>query len=96
MLRTWAVKLPAMKLTLSVKSFLPTPLTAWTQRFRAPHGLPVLLPGKRVQLIHHDVTVFFRARISLSTVIFLERSPLATAGNFSNNTLGSQVHLPLS
>src|ERR1700681_4544664 len=87
MFRTWLVRLPAMKLTLSVRSFHtpPTPLTsAW------PPSLPsvptsratrVTSPAKPFSWSTMTLTVFFRARISprTSTVTFFERSPLATA-----------------
>src|SRR5438034_784741 len=87
MLRTWAVKLPAMKFTLSVKSFhVPaTPRTSsWQQRRAA-------VPTSRATRVTSDANelswstivliVFFSSRISpfTSTVIFFERSPFATA-----------------
>ena len=87
MLRTWLVRFPAMKFTLSVRSFQtpPTPLTsAW------PPSLPsvptsratrVTSPAKALSWSTMVLTVFLSSRISprTSTVIFLERSPLATA-----------------
>ena len=87
MLRTWPVRLPAIELTLSVRSFqVPaTPLTsAW------PPSLPSV-PTSRATRVTSEakalswstivLMVFFSSRISprTSTVIFLERSPLATA-----------------
>ena len=86
-LRTWPVRLPAIELTESVKSFqVPaTPLTiAW------PPSLPSV-PTSRATRVTSEANednwstitliVFFSSRISpfTSTVIFLDRSPLATA-----------------
>ena len=97
MLRTWPVRLPAMELTLSVRSFqVPaTPLTsAW------PPSLPSV-PTSRATRVTSEANerswstivlmVFFSSRISplTSTVIFLERSPLATAVV----TVGDVAHL---
>src|SRR5207237_280520 len=87
MLRTWLVRLAAMKLTLSVRSFhVPdTPFTsAW------PPSLPSVPTSlaTRVTSSANDeswstmvLKVFFSSRISplTSTVIFCDRSPLATA-----------------
>ena len=87
MLRTWPVRLPAMKFTLSVRSFHvpPTPFTsAW------PPSLPSV-PTSRATRVTSEANelswstivlmVFFSSRISpfTSTVIFFDRSPLATA-----------------
>ena len=87
MLRTWPVRLLAIELTLSVRSFqVPaTPLTsAW------PPSLPSV-PTSRATRVTSEANefswstivlmVFFSSRISplTSTVIFLDRSPLATA-----------------
>ena len=87
MLRTWLVRLPAMKLTLSVRSFqVPeTPLTcAW------PPSLPSV-PTSRATRVTSEANplswstivliVSFSSRISprASAVIFFDRSPLATA-----------------
>src|SRR5881394_2071972 len=87
MLRTWEVRLPAIKLTLSVKSFqVPEmPLTsAW------PPSLPSV-PTSRATRVTSEakerswstmvLIVSFNSRISprTSTVIFLDKSPLATA-----------------
>ena len=80
------LRLPAMKFTLSVRSF---------QKPRRPSRQPVSpsFPSDRlrgpqrvtseaiIQLVHHGVDSVFEFQISpfTSTVIFLERSPLATA-----------------
>src|SRR5450830_469416 len=87
MLRTWRVRLPAIELTFSVKSFQvpPTPFTwAW------PPSLPSV-PTSRATRVTSDANednwstitlmVFFSSRISplASAVIFLPRSPFATA-----------------
>ena len=87
MFRTWPVRLAAMKFTLSVRSFqVPaTPCTcAW------PPSLPSV-PTSRATRVTSEANefswstmvlmVFFSSRISprTSTVIFLDRSPLATA-----------------
>src|SRR6266705_2619082 len=87
MLRTWFVRFEAMEFTLSVRSFHApaTPLTsAW------PPNLPSV-PTSRATRVTSDakalswstmvLIVFLSSRISpfASTVIFLERSPLATA-----------------
>ncbi len=87
MLRTWPVKLPAIEFTESVKSFhVPaTPFTcAW------PPNLPSV-PTSRATRVTSDakedswstitLMVFFSSRISplTSTVIFLDKSPFATA-----------------
>ncbi len=87
MLRTWLVRLPAMKLTLSVKSF-QVPATPCTSAW--PPRLPSVPTSRatRVTSAANErnwstivLTVFFSSRISplTSTVIFLERSPAATA-----------------
>ena len=85
--RTWVVRLVAIELTLSVKSFQvpPTPrTTAW------PPSLPSV-PTSRATRVTSEakelswstmvLMVFLSSRISprASTSIFLERSPLATA-----------------
>ena len=87
MLRTWPVRLAAIRLTLSVKSFHvpPTPSTrAW------PPNLPSV-PTSRATRVTSDANelswstmvlmVFLSSRISpfTSTVIFFDRSPEATA-----------------
>src|SRR6202158_2474379 len=87
MLRTWLVRLPAMKLTLSVRSFQtpPTPLTsAWPpSRPSVPtsRATRVTSPANALSWSTMVLTVFFSSRISprTSTVIFFDRSPLATA-----------------
>ncbi len=87
MLRTWSVRLPAIELTLSVRSF-QTPATPRTTAW--PPSRPSV-PTSRATRVTSDAKepswstivfiVFFSSRISprTSTVIFLERSPLATA-----------------
>ncbi len=87
MLRTCAVRLPAMKFTLSVRSF-QVPATSLTSAW--PPSLPSV-PTSRATRVTSDanepswstivLTVFLSSRISpfTSTVIFFERSPLATA-----------------
>ena len=87
MLRTWAVRFPAMKFTLSVSSFqMPaTPLTsAWPPSFPSvptSRATRVTSEAKELSWSTRVLMVFFSSRISprTSTVIFLERSPLATA-----------------
>ena len=87
MLRTWAVRLPAMEFTLSVRSF-QVPATPFTSAW--PPSLPSVPTSRatRVTSSAKDdswstmvLTVFFSSRISplTSTVIFFDRSPLATA-----------------
>ena len=87
MLRTCAVKLPAMKLTLSVKSF-QVPATPGTCAW--PPSLPSV-PTSRATRVTSEANelswstivlmVSFSSRISprTSTVILRERSPRATA-----------------
>ena len=87
MFRTWDVKLPAMKFTESVKSF-QVPATPCTSAW--PPSLPSV-PTSRATRVTSDANdrswstivlmVFFSSRISpfTSTVIFLDRSPVATA-----------------
>ena len=87
MLRTWLVRLLAMKLTLSVRSF-QVPATPFTSAW--PPSLPSV-PTSRAMRVTSEanelswstmmLTVFLSSRISpfTSTVIFLPRSPLATA-----------------
>src|SRR5438105_414028 len=87
MLRTWAVRLPSIRLTLSVRSF-QTPATPLTTAW--PPSLPSV-PTSRATRVTSDANefswstivlmVFLSSRISpfTGTVIFLERSPLATA-----------------
>src|SRR5450432_209596 len=87
MLRTWAVRLPAIELTLSVRSFQtpPTPFTtAW------PPSLPSVPTSRATRVTSNAnefncstivLMVFFRSRISpfTSMATVFERSPLATA-----------------
>ena len=87
MLRTWPVRLPAMKFTLSVRSF-QVPATPCTSAW--PPSLPSV-PTSRATRVTSEANerswstivlmVSFSSRISprTSTVIFLDRSPLATA-----------------
>ena len=85
--RTWVVKLLAMKFTLSVRSFqVPaTPLTsAWPPSFPSvptSRATRVTSEAKVLSWSTMVLMVFFNSRISpfTSTVIFLERSPVATA-----------------
>ena len=87
MLRTCAVRLLAMKLTLSVRSFhVPaTPGTwAWPPSFPSvptSRATRVTSDAKALSWSTIVLMVFFSSRISprTSTVIFLERSPRATA-----------------
>ena len=88
MLRTWPVRLEAIELTLSVRSF-HVPATPGTSRLAAELALGADLArhaahfaGEAVELIDHRVDRCSSARrISprTSTVIFCERSPFATA-----------------
>ncbi len=87
MLRTWLVRLPAMKFTLSVRSF-QVPATPGTEPW--PPSFPSV-PTSRATRVTSDakarswstmvLIVSLSSRISprTSTVIFLDRSPLATA-----------------
>src|SRR4026207_729238 len=87
MLRTWFVRLLAMRLTLSVRSF-QTPATPFTCAW--PPSFPSV-PTSRATRVTSDakalswstivLMVFFSCRISpfTSTVILRERSPRATA-----------------
>ena len=87
MLRTWPVRLLAIELTLSVRSF-QVPATPRTSAW--PPSLPsvptsratrVTSPANALSWSTMVLTVSFSSRISprTSTVIFLDRSPLATA-----------------
>ncbi len=87
MLRTWLVKLPAMKFTDSVRSF-HVPATPCTSAW--PPSLPSVPTSRatRVTSAANDrswstivLMVALSSRISpfTSTVIFFERSPAATA-----------------
>ncbi len=87
MLRTWPVRLLAIELTLSVRSF-QVPATPRTSAW--PPSLPsvptsratrVTSPAKALSWSTIVLTVSFSSRISprTSTVIFFDRSPLATA-----------------
>ena len=87
MFRTWPVRLAAIKFTLSVRSFqVPATPSTWAW----PPSLPSV-PTSRATRVTSEakalswstmvLMVFFSSRISpfTSTVIFLDRSPLATA-----------------
>ena len=87
MLRTWLVRLLAMKLTLSVRSF-QVPATSRTSAW--PPSLPSVPTSRATRVTSAAkerswstivLTVFLSSRISplTSTVIFLDRSPAATA-----------------
>src|SRR6266542_2543083 len=87
MFRTWPVRLPAMKLTLSVRSF-HVPATSRTSAW--PPSLPSVPTSRATRVTSAAkerswstmvLIVFLSSRISplTSTVIFLERSPRATA-----------------
>ena len=87
MLRTWPVRFDAIELTLSVRSF-QVPATPGTCAW--PPSLPSVPTSRATRLTSPAnernwstivLMVFFSSRISprTSTVIFLERSPLATA-----------------
>ena len=87
MLRTWLVRLPAMKLTLSVRSF-QVPATPGTSAW--PPSLPSVPTSRATRVTcsaNEDswstmvLIVFFSSRISplTSAVIFWVRSPRATA-----------------
>ena len=85
--RTWSVRLAAIRLTLSVRSFHTpdTPLTwAWPpSRPSVPtsRATRVTSAQKALSWSTMMLTVFFSSRISpcTSTVILRDRSPLATA-----------------
>ena len=87
MLRTWAVRLEAMELTLSVRSF-QVPATPGTCAW--PPNLPSVPTSRATRVTSAakerncstiKLMVFLSWRISprTSTVIFLDKSPLATA-----------------
>ena len=87
MLRTWEVRLEAMELTLSVRSF-HVPATPSTSAW--PPSLPSVPTSRATRLTSEAkplswstivLMVFLSSRISprTSTVIFAERSPRATA-----------------
>ncbi len=87
MFRTWAVRLPAIEFTLSVRSFQvpPTPRTcAWPPSFPSvptSRATRVTSDAKELSWSTIVLMVFLSSRISpfTSTVIFFDRSPLATA-----------------
>ena len=102
MFRTCDVKLPAMKFTLSVRSF-QVPATPCTSAW--PPSLPSV-PTSRATRVTSEakdrswstmvLMVFFSSRISpfTSTVIFLDRSPVATALVTSAMFRTCEVRLP--
>src|SRR6202451_4203413 len=86
MLRTWPVKLLAMKFTLSVRSFhVPAPGTcAWPPNFPSvptSRATRVTSPANAFSWSTIVLMVFFSSRISpfTSTVILRDKSPRATA-----------------
>ena len=87
MLRTWPVRLLAIRLTLSVRSFQVPEMpftTAWPPSLPSvPTSRATRVTSEANELSWSTMTlmVFFRPRISpfTSTVIFFDRSPLATA-----------------
>src|SRR4030095_15421292 len=87
MFRTWAVRLPAIRFTFSVRS-LQTPATPRTSAW--PPSLPSVPPSRATRVTRAAkelswstmvLMVFFNSRISpfTSAVILRERSPAATA-----------------
>ena len=104
MLRTWSVRLPAMRLTLSVRSFQtpPTPGTwAWPPRMPSvPTSLAtrVTSDAKPLSWSTMVLMVFLSSRISprASAVMVRERSPLATAVVTSAMLRTWVVRLPAS
>ena len=102
MLRTWEVRLPAMKLTDSVRSF-QVPATPCTSAW--PPSLPSVPTSRatRVTSAANErswstmvLMVAFSSRISplTSTVIFFDRSPAATAFVTSAMLRTCDVRLP--
>ena len=102
MLRTCDVRLPAMKLTESVRSF-QVPATSRTSAW--PPSLPSVPTSRATRVTSAAkeqswstivLTVFFSSRISplTSTVIFRDRSPLATAVVTSAMLRTCEVRLP--
>ena len=108
MLRTWAVRLPAIEFTLSVRSF-HVPATPFTSAW--PPSFPSV-PTSRATRVTSDANerswstivlmVFFSSRISpcTSTVIFFERSPLRDGGrhvgdvaHLAGQVAGHRVHV---
>ena len=100
--RTCEVRLPAMKLTLSVRSFQTpeTPRTsAWPPSFPSvptSRATRVTSAAKELSWSTIVLTVFLSSRISplTSTSIFFERSPFATAVVTSAMFLTWEVRLP--
>ena len=87
MLRTWPVRLPAIMLTLSVRSFQtpPTPFTcAWPPSFPSEptsRATRVTSPANELSWSTMVLMVDLSSSTSpfTSTVIFFDRSPMATA-----------------
>ena len=102
MLRTWFVKLPAMELTDSVKSFHvpPTPrTTAWPPSFPSvptSRATRVTSPANAFNWSTMTLMVFFNSKISprTSTVILRLKSPFATAVVTSAMFLTCAVKFP--
>ena len=109
MSRTWVVRFEAMKLTLSVRSFhvpddaLHLGLAAELALGADLAGDAGDLGGERRELVDHRVDRVLqleRSRPSTSTVIFCERSPLATAvvtcgdvAHLAREVDGHEVHV---
>ena len=100
--RTWVVRFDAMKLTLSVRSF-HVPATPGTSAW--PPSLPSVPTSRATRVTSAAkeeswstivLMVFFSSRISplTSTVIFFDRSPLATAVVTSAMLRTCAVRLP--
>ncbi len=102
MLRTCAVRLPAIELTESVRSFQvpPTPFTlAWPPSFPSvptSRATRVTSDAKELSWSTIVLMVFLSSRISpfTSTVIFLSSSPRATAVVTSAMFRTCEVRLP--
>ncbi|HEY7890710.1 MAG TPA: methyl-accepting chemotaxis protein, partial [Solirubrobacteraceae bacterium] len=102
MLRTWLVRLPAMKFTLSVRSF-HVPATPGTSAW--PPSAPSVPTSRATRVTSAAkerswstmvLMVFFSSRISpfTSTVIFFDKSPMATAVVTSAMLRTCPVRLP--
>ena len=108
MLRTWTVRFPASRLTLSVRSF-QVPETPLHVGLAAELALGADLAGdardlggEGAELIDHGVDGVLQLEdlARASTVIFCERSPLATAvvtsgdvAHLDGEVAGQQVHV---
>ena len=106
--RTWLVRLDAMKFTLSVRSFqVPAPpfTCAWPPSFPSvptSRATRVTSEAKELSWSTMVLMVFLSSRISpfTSTVIFLDRSPFATAvvtsamlRTWTGEVAGHEVHV---